>query len=137
MKKARSKIPTIYNRLKDNILEPVPMPIFIHGTTNQKKLHAKTDKVTNPRVSRIKTSIDTLKISAALSGSYSLSSNQIGLPISIFTIHKSIPLNQWMTMQAHQNMRTLINMEEGFEVTDENEEYLLDPNDFEAYINPR
>lgn len=29
-------------------------------------------------------------MSAALSGSYSLSANQIGLPVSMFTIHKQI-----------------------------------------------
>lgn len=137
MNKVKRKIPTIYQRVQDKILEPVAMPIYINGTIQAQKLHAKTDKVTNPRISRIKTSIETLKISAALSGSYSLSANQIGIPWSIFTIHKSIPLNKWMTEEAHQNMRALINIEEGAEVVDENEDYLLDPKDFEAYINPR
>jgi hypothetical protein len=58
------------------------------------------EAVTNPRLQRFKVMYEMLKMSAALSGSYSLSANQIGFPMSVFTIHKDIPYDQWLCKEA-------------------------------------
>ena len=82
-----------------------------------------------------------MKKSAALSGSYSLSANQIGLPMSFFTIHKDVPYNEWLCEEALK-----ANTEEGEAKASKdqtdfdfqmNPQYLLDPNDFEIFMNPK
>jgi hypothetical protein len=56
-------------------MEANPLPILIHGSKLSHELHAKCERITNPRLFRIKVASETLKLSAALSGSYSLSAN--------------------------------------------------------------
>ena len=44
----------------------------------------------------MKTSIDILKMSAGLHGSYSLSANQLGMGMAFFGLYKDIPYGHWM-----------------------------------------
>lgn len=78
--------------------------MLIHGDKMSTELHAYTERVVNPRLARIKTSIETLKMSAANSGSYSLSANQIGISSAMFVIHKELLDNQ---SRAFEEMRWL------------------------------
>ena len=54
--------------------------------------------------------------------------------MSIFTMHRSIPLNEWISEEA-------LKRSESADIPDEPVDskfnYILDPNDFEAFINPR
>ena len=54
--------------------------------------------------------------------------------MSIFTMHKSIPLNQWIAEEAQTRKDK---MDYKFESANENYDYILNPNDYEAFINPR
>jgi len=52
-----------------------PLPVLLHGASDSHILHKPTDRIINSRLARIKTSIEILKLSAAYSGSYSISAN--------------------------------------------------------------
>ena len=101
-------------------------------------MHIKAENILNPRLSRIKAINESLKLSAALSGSYSLSANQIGVPINVFTIHKNTPFDKWLCDEAMKSHRSQDRIDDS-EVKEEPEEsdYLLDPKDYEIYMNPR
>jgi len=51
------------------------MPVMVHGDKMSNELHACCERITNPRLARIKLTIDTLKLSAAHAGTYSLAAN--------------------------------------------------------------
>jgi peptide deformylase len=80
-------------------------------------------------------SIETLKISAALAGSYSLSANQIGLPMSMFAIHKQVLASNFRANQLWLHPNALIMDQQKAE--EENPSNLLDPADFQTFINPK
>lgn len=77
-----------------------PLPILMHGASDSHILHKPTERIINSRLPRIKTSIEILKLSAAHSGAYSLSANQVGLSMSLFVMHKYIPYGTWITDEA-------------------------------------
>ena len=55
--------------------------------------------------------------------------------MSVFTIHKSLPLNQWIADDPEKKRDRI---EEAFENSENSKfDYILDPNDYEAFINPR
>ena len=80
---------SIYGRVK-KAADPVALPVMVHGDKLSNELHAVTERIINVRLGRVKTLIDSLKLSAAYAGSYSLSANQIGVSSSVFVIHKEI-----------------------------------------------
>ncbi len=57
------------------IPEVRPLPIMVHGDKLSTPLLGVTERIMNPRINRIKITIEALKLSAAVSGSYSLSCN--------------------------------------------------------------
>ena len=63
---------------------------MVQGDRVSSVLFGQSERITNPRINRIKTTIESLKASAAAAGSYSLSSNQIGITNAIFVMHKKI-----------------------------------------------
>jgi hypothetical protein len=75
LSRGRKSNPSIYKRLKDKEIEANPLPILTHGGKLSQQLHMKCDRIINPGLARIKVAKETLKLSAALSGSYSLSAN--------------------------------------------------------------
>lgn len=83
------KMKSIYARVK-KYADPAALPIMVHGDKISTMLHGLTDRVVNPRLSRVKVIIDTLKLSAGHCGSYSLSANQIGISNAIFVMHKDV-----------------------------------------------
>ena len=66
---------SIYSKLRDNRAKPLALPILQHGHPGSSKMFEMTERVFNPRISRIQASIEALKMSAAMQGAYSLSSN--------------------------------------------------------------
>lgn len=65
---------SIYGKIKE--LPPArPLPVFVHGEKLSSELHGVTSRLTNVNLPRVRLAIDTLKLSAAHSGSYSLSAN--------------------------------------------------------------
>jgi len=68
------KIKSIYGRVK-KFTDVKPLPILIHGDKMSTELYGVTERVVNPRLARIRMTIESLKLSAANSGSYSLSAN--------------------------------------------------------------
>ena len=81
---------SIFAKVKQKLPENeslIPLPISIHGDKNS-LLNKQCDRVSNLSSSRVKSAIQTLRISAATAGSYSLSCNQINLHYAIFAIHK-------------------------------------------------
>ena len=80
---------SIYKRVK-KFADPMPIPIMVHGDKLSTELHGLSERIVNPRLARVRATIDTLKLSAAHSGSYSLSANQIGIPNAIFVMHKEL-----------------------------------------------
>lgn len=71
---SRGRVKSIYGRLK-KFNDVKPVPILTHGEKMAAELYGVGERVLNPRLSRIQASIETLKLSAAVSGSYSLSAN--------------------------------------------------------------
>ena len=67
-------------------------------------MHYYAERILNPRLSRVKLSLDVLKLSAATAGSYSLSANQLGIPNAAFVMHKDL-LDR--TSEAYQEKRWL------------------------------
>jgi len=65
----------IYDRIKSQPVQMAPLPVLLHGASDSHILHKPTDRIINSRLARIKTSIEVLKLSAAYSGSYSISAN--------------------------------------------------------------
>ena len=61
--------------------------------------------------SRIKSSIELLKLSAASAGSFSLSSNQVGISSAIFIMHKKLfeesENNEWLHPRAIERQNEL------------------------------
>ena len=84
---ARGGTKSIYGRVKkfNNVK---PMPVMVHGDKMATEMYGTTERIINPRLGRIKATIETLKLSAAHSGSYSLSANQVGISNAIFVMHK-------------------------------------------------
>ena len=80
---------SIYGRVKKPV-EPVALPILVHGDKLSTELHDLTERVINVRLGRVKTLIDSLKLSAAYNGSYSLSANQVGASSALFVLHKEL-----------------------------------------------
>jgi peptide deformylase len=66
---------SIYKRLANRFPAPRALPILTHGSKDAKGLHERTERIVNPRIQRVKNAIQTLKLSAAVGGSYSLSAN--------------------------------------------------------------
>ena len=83
------KAKSIYDRVK-KFSSVHPLPVLVHGDKMSHGMYGATERVVNPRLSRIKMSIDALRLSAAFSGSYSLSSNQLGISNAIFVMHKDL-----------------------------------------------
>jgi peptide deformylase len=90
---------SIFSKIKE-IPPPIPMPVMVHGDKIAQTLHAPCDRISNHGLKRIKYTIDTLKLSAAHAGSYSLSANQIGITSAIFVIHKNLTDNLWLHPNA-------------------------------------
>lgn len=84
------RIKGIYERVKTKQEEIKALPILVHGDKAATVLLGTTERVANPRTSRVALTIDALKKTAAVSGSFSLSANQIGITNSVFVIHKEI-----------------------------------------------
>ena len=85
----RGKAKSIYGRVKNfNVVKP--MPVMIHGEKMSTELYSVTERILNPRLGRIRATIETLKLSAAHSGSYSLSANQLGISNAIFVMHRQL-----------------------------------------------
>ena len=80
---------SIYGRVK-KFSHARPAPILVHGDRVSTELYGVTERVVNPRISRIKATIETLRLSAAHAGSYSLSANQLGISNSIFVMHRQL-----------------------------------------------
>ena len=98
------KIKGIYERVKAKPDEIKALPILVHGDKVATVLLGSCERVANPRASRIKLTIDALKKTAAVSGSYSLSSNQVGITNSVFVMHKGIiegEGNDWLHPHAY------------------------------------
>ena len=74
MSRHSRKIKSIYDRVK-KVPEIEPMPIMVQGEKMSSLLFGVSERINNVRTSRVKTTIEALKASAAASGSYSLSSN--------------------------------------------------------------
>ena len=89
------KVKSIYGLVK-KLPEAQALPVFIHGEKLSQELHGACQRITNTRLARVQLTIDTIKLSAAHSGSYSLSANQIGISNSIFVIHKKLQDNVWL-----------------------------------------
>ena len=80
---------SIYDRVKKHA-EARPLPVMVHGDKLATQMHYYCERIVNPRLSRVRVSIDVLKMSAAIAGSYSLSSNQVGIPNAAFIMHKDL-----------------------------------------------
>lgn len=100
LSRGRKPALSIYKRLQEKLPDPSPLPILTHGGKLSQQLHAQGERITNPRLGRVRVSQETLRLSAALQGSYSLSANQLGLPMSIMTVHKNIPYGKWICDEA-------------------------------------
>lgn len=83
----RGQAKSIYGRVK-KFAEVKPVPVLIHGEKMSTELYSMTERIVNPRIGRIRATIETLKLSAAHSGSYSLSANQLGISNAIFVMHR-------------------------------------------------
>ena len=75
-----------------------------------------------------------LKLSAAASGSYSLSANQIGLCLAAFVIHRDMKDGEWLHPEAYKRQEETPIFDDGVGVS---MDYLLDPDGFDVYMNPR
>ena len=80
---------SIYDRVKKQA-EARPLPVMVHGDKLATQMHYYCDRIVNPRLSRVKLSLECLKLSAATAGSYSLSANQVGIPNAAFIMHKDL-----------------------------------------------
>lgn len=130
---SRNRAKSIYSRVKE-IPATRPMPVMIHGDKMAQMLHGLCDRVTNHGLKRVKFSIDTLKLSAAHAGSYSLSANQIGNTNAIFVIHKHLIDNVWIVPEAQAALDAAQIDEDGLPVLDQ---AFLNHEDFESYMNPK
>ena len=104
MSRQGRKIKSIYDRVKA-VPEARPLPILLHGDKLSAVLLGASERVMNPRATRIKTTIDALKQTAAAAGSYSLASNQIGITNAIFVMHKELlesERKQWLHPKAYK-----------------------------------
>lgn len=135
---------SIYGRLK-KFTDVKPLPILIHGDKMSTELYGVTERIVNPRLARIKMTMETLKLSAANSGSYSLSANQLGISNAIFVMHKELLDSQ---SEAFNEKRFLhprafqVQEETPFPDTENDklslaDSQLLDPSDFRLFLNPR
>ena len=135
---------SIYGRVK-KYADAQPIPIMIHGDKVSAQLHGLTERITNPRIGRIRTTIETLKLSAAYSGSYSLSSNQLGIPNSVFVMHKEILDQQsaafqdklWLHPDAYELQELAPMPDLQNDTVSMATANLLDPSDFKTFLNPR
>ena len=109
------------------------------------ELYGVGERVLNPRLSRIQASIETLKLSAAVSGSYSLSANQLGISSAIFVMHKNLfdsssevsKQKQWLHPDAYAVQDEIPkSLEAGNDMIGLSAEQLLDPSDFKTFLNP-
>ena len=103
MSRYKKQIKGIYDRVKKTP-DLMPLPVIVNGDSLSSILLGPTERITNIRSSRIKSSIDLLKMSAASAGSLSLSSNQIGVQYAMFIMHKNIFFNtepnEWLHPEA-------------------------------------
>ena len=90
-----NKVKSIYSKIKQRP-PPTALPILIHGDKLSQELHGVCPRITNPRAKFVELTIETLKLSAAHAGSYSLSANQIGISNSIFVIHRNLTNGAWL-----------------------------------------
>jgi peptide deformylase len=83
---------------------------------------------------RVQITTSALKLSAAASGSYSLSANQIGIANAVFVIHKQLTDGLWLHPEAYKLQEENPVYEDRVGVNTLN---LFDPEDYEVYMNPR
>ena len=125
---------SIYGRIKQMPTEMRPIPILVQGDKLSADLYGTCDRIVNPLLKRVQVTITALKLSAAASGSYSLSANQIGIIQAAFVMHRRLEDNVWLHPEAFKKQEENPFNEEGMKVSLDN---LLDPDDYEVVINPK
>ena len=118
---------------------------MVHGDKLSGGMHGACERILNPRIGRIKTSLEALKLSAAHAGSYSLSSNQIGIPNAFFIMHKELldvasstyRAKKWLHESAFAVQEAMPIPEYDKDNLSYSSDRLLDPADFSAFMNPR
>lgn len=131
---------SIYGRIAEKSPEACSHPILMYAEENSaRQMKQRCEKVINPRLDRIKATQETLKLSAAVAGVYSLSAIQLGLPICMLTIHKAVPNGSWFCDEVakNNNEEAELNANDEEEDEDAEDKYLLDPNDFKIFMNPK
>lgn len=66
------------------------------------ELYGACDRIQNAMLKRVQITTTALKLSAAASGSYSLSANQIGISNAAFVIHKHLTDGLWLHPEAYK-----------------------------------
>jgi len=127
---------SIYGRVKKMPTDIRPIPILIQGDKLSTELYGTCDRIINPLLNRVQVAIMALKLSAAASGSYSLSSNQIGISQAAFVIHRRLQDNIWLHPEAFKKQEENP-LNEGADGTVVSVDNLLDPEDYEVMINPK
>jgi hypothetical protein len=102
MSRSGKGMKSIYGRVKQMPTEMRPLPILIQGDKMSTQLYGSCDRIANPYLKRVQITITALKLSAAISGSYSLSANQIGIPSAAFIIHKDVQDGKWLHDLAYK-----------------------------------
>lgn len=100
--KSGKNMKSIYGRVKQMPDEMRPLPILIQGDKLASELYGVSDRIVNPFLKRVQITISALKLSAAASGSYSLSANQIGISNAAFIIHKRLQEGVWLHPEAYK-----------------------------------
>ena len=135
---------SIYDRVK-KYADARPLPVMVHGDKLATQMHFIAERIVNPRLSRVKLSLECLKLSAATAGSYSLSGNQVGIPNAAFIMHKDLLdrtsstylEKRWLHPEAYQRQEdTPVPEDEGDKVMIAGNQ-LLDPADYQIFMNPR
>ena len=88
---AKNKKPlSIYSRLKEKVPDPMPVPILKFGSKVGHSLYTHAAYIQNHRLGRVRAGMESLKLSAARAGSYSLSAPQLNLSMQMIAVHKDL-----------------------------------------------
>lgn len=72
---AKKASKSIYAKIEKKTPTPQPIPILTIGSRLSHQLHISAEFVSNPRLQRISSMKETMKLSAAMAGTYYLSAN--------------------------------------------------------------
>eukprot|EP00347_Sterkiella_histriomuscorum_P004363 403360741 len=111
-----NKAKSIYSKVKSTQFKPTVLPVLNHGDSGAEAIYQYCDRIVNSQSLKTKLITQSLKMTAAQHGLFSLSANQVNILQAIFTVHKHVPHGNWF----HKNQTK--------------EE--LNPEDYDIYINP-